>query len=460
MSFVSNTNNTVSGLASGIDTQALTTQLLFLDRAPARLAEANSARAQTRLDAIKAMNTRILAARDALDAVKTTASFAVKQVSVANASALSANVSSTAAVGSFNVSVKNLATAHQVATFGQTSASDPLAAGTLTFRLASMAVSDPTLEITPTTNTLTGLAAAINSSNLGLTASIINDGSAAPYRLVIGSAKTGESNAITSLAGTGGFEEIVPSLFDTEVVTAGADAEIRLGDSENGLLLRSASNNMDVAIPGLTLALKAKADNIAVTISQDANATRGMVKTMVDALNSSQEFYASNSRYDVATKTAGALFGDYDLRTKLSNVQREVGKTFNSQPVGFQSLADLGVTSDGNGKFTIDAAVFDAKLAANPSAVASVFNAAATAAYTPMEDMTRSVNGAMALKQSGLEQQIKSFADRIAAIDARLEQRKAFYQAKFLAMEKITARMQGQGTSLTNFVNGLNSSRK
>ena len=78
----------------------------------------------------------------------------------------------------------------------------------------------------------------------------------------------------------------------------------------------------------------------------------------------------------------------------------------------------------------------------------------------PLEGLTRSVDGAMALKQSNLEGDIKAFTDRIASIDARLERRRAFYQAKFLEMEKLTAQFQSQGNALTNFANSLSSSSK
>jgi flagellar hook-associated protein 2 len=446
-----------TGLASGIDTKALTEQLLFLDRAPARLAEANSAKAQARLDSVKAMNTRILAARDAIDKVTTASSFTAKRITSSNTTALDASVSSTAMPGGMTISVKALASAHQVVSTGQTLSTTDLGAGTLTFRIAS-ATAD--VVITPTTNTMAGLAEAINASNQGLSASVVNDGSGTPYRLVVNSTKTGAANAITSLVGSGGFAALVPNLGAMQQITAAADAEIRLGNPTTGLKLNSASNTMDQAVPGVTLSLKAIADNIDVTVSQDAASTRSTVQGLIDAVNSAQDYYSSNSRFDVATKIAGALFGDYDLRSKLGDVQRELAKTFSAQPSGFQSLADIGVTSDGSGKMSLNATVFDAKLAENPTAVSNLFTAASAAAYKPLETLTRSVDGTMALKQTGIEDQIKSYAERIAAVDARQVQRQAYYQAKFLAMEKTIASMKSQGDSLNGFITGLNKSSK
>lgn len=446
----------VGGLSSGIDTKAIVDSLIYSDRATARLAESRKATAQARLDVIKVMNTKLLALRDAMDAVEQKTAFASKKVTSSNDTALSALVGSSAASGSLVVNVKKLATASQVATDGQALSNADLGAGTVVLRIGTG--SDVT--ITPTTNTLSGLAEAINAANAGVTASVVNDGSSSPYRLVVSSTKTGEANAITKLDGTGGFAGVVTGLGNagSTVVTAGADAEVRIGDPATGLLLKSASNVMDQAVAGVTLTLKSPADGITITTGQDAVGVRGTVQKLLDAYNDAQAYYSTNNKYDQATKKSGPLFGDYELRGQLDSVERTLTQSFGSQPSGFKQLSDVGVKVGTDGKFTINAAVFDAKLAENQDAMASLFLAAGTAGSVPMESLTRSVSGAMALKQSGLEESIKAYADRITSIDTRLEARRAYYQAKFLSMEKITAQFQSQGTSLTNFVTSLNKS--
>lgn len=448
-----------TGLASNIDTGAIVDAQINADRAPARLAEKNRTIAQARLDAVKAMNTRLLALRDALDAVKDKAAFATKAASSSNEAAVGVTVGATAIASSLVINVKKLAAAHQVATVGQASASADLGAGTVTLRLASAAIGDPDITITPTTNTLTGLAEAINSANAGVNASVINDGGTSPYRLVVTSSKTGAINAITTLTGSGGFAGVLPNLAGLTTVTTAADAEVRIGDKDTGLLVKSATNLMDKAIPGLSLNLKAIVDGVNITVNQDSATVRGKVTALVNGFNDATSLYASSSKYDVATRSAGALFGEYDIRSRLDSIQRELAKTDSSQPTGFQSLADIGVKADADGKMTIDATLFDAKLAENPNAVASLFLSAGTAASAPMANLTRSVDGAMALKQTSLETSIKAYTERITAIDARLERRRAYYQSKFLAMEKTIALLKQQGESMTAFANSLTSSK-
>lgn len=449
-----------TGLASNIDTKAIVDALINADRAPARLAEKSKSVAQTRLDATKAMNTRLLALRDAMDAIEQKTAFAAKTATSSNESVVTATVSESAIASSMVLNVKKLASAGQVAVAGQTTNDTPLGTGSVLLKIGS----GSEIEITPTTNTLTGIASAINAANAGVSASVIDDGSATPYRLVVTSTKTGTDNDITSFrfSGYGGLlkgTDVAPEDGGATKVTTGANAEVRVGDPDTGLLLQSASNVMDKAIPGLVLNLKATGNGVNVAIAQDSVGVRATVQKMVDAYNDAQTYYANNSRFDVNSKTAGTLFNDYDLRSRLDATERELTKTFSSQPSGFQKLADVGVKIGSDNKMTIDAAVFEAKLSENQDAVASLFLAAGTAGSTPMEQLTRSVDGSMALKLSNLENSIASYTARITAIDARLDSRRKYYEAKFLAMEKTIAALQAQGNSLTSFTNGLNASK-
>lgn len=442
----------VGGLSTGIDTKALIDQLIYADRSIARLAESKKAQAQVRLDAIKSMNTRLLAARDGMDAIKQGSTFAPRKATSSNEAVLTATATTSATASGMVLNVKRLASTHQVATSAKTSASDPQGTtGSITIRAAG-ATSDTVVALT--NYSLNGIATAINGANAGVTAAVVNDGTG--YRLLVTSTKSGEDNAITTLAASGDLAGLLPSVGGLTQVSAGLDAQVRIGDPTTGLLVESATNTLDQAIPGVTLNLKAVGDGVNLTVTQDAATVRGSVQKTLDALNDARAYYASNAKYNVDTKTAGALFSEYDLARQLDSVERALTKTYTSQPTGFQSLAEIGVTVGTDGKFTINATKFDAKLAENQSAVSALFLAAGGDASVPLEGLTRSVDGAMALKQSGLEESIKSYTERITTIDERLVIRRAFYEKQFLEMEKITAQLQSQGSSMTNFISSLN----
>ncbi|MBN8524986.1 MAG: flagellar filament capping protein FliD [Planctomycetes bacterium] len=444
----------VSGLSTGIDTKTLLEQLIYADRAPARLMETSKATAQTRLDAVKNMNTRLLALRDAIDDTKLGSQFDARSVTTSNADALTATVQDKALAGSTTLSITALASAHQVASQRETTATTAYySSGSISIRAAgaasatSIAVSDYSLN---------GIATAINGANAGVTASVINDGMG--YRLLVTSTKTGADNGIAELSADGDLAGLLPGVGGMTEAAPARNATVVIGDPLTGLQVESASNTIDQVVPGVTLTAKALASNITITVEQSSESIRGNVQAMADAFNAAQGFWNSNSRFDVNTKRSGALFNDYDLGQQLNTVESKLAQSFASQPSGYKRLADIGVSIASDGTMKIDAEVFDAKVAENSAAVEDLLQAAGNAATPALEGLTRSVDGTMALKQTTLEGMISTYADRIVAYDARLEQRRALYQAQFTEMEKLTAQFQSQGNALSSFVAGLTKS--
>ena len=140
-----------------------------------------------------------------------------------NSAVLSATASSIAKPGNYSLTVSQLAQAQNLVVAGQASATTAIGSGastTLTFdfgtisggtltngtytgaSFASNGGATKSVTIDSSNNTLSGIRDAINAANIGVTASIINDGSASPYRLVLTSNTTGVANSMKiSVAG-------------------------------------------------------------------------------------------------------------------------------------------------------------------------------------------------------------------------------------------------------------------
>lgn len=99
-----------------------------------------------------------------------------------------------APVGVYGLRVNQLARAHQIAAQGFADSNSEITQGTLQLGIGSAST---TITIDSTNNPLSGLAAAINNANAGVTATIVNDGRSHPYRLLLTSSKSGTANAIT-----------------------------------------------------------------------------------------------------------------------------------------------------------------------------------------------------------------------------------------------------------------------
>ncbi len=116
-----------------------------------------------------------------------------------NTGVATATASPTALPGTYSFTVNQLAQANEIGSQGVASTSTTVAgSGTGTFNITvNVTTTDVTLNST-TGYTLADLAQAINNANAGVSAAIVNDGSANdPYRLVLTSNNTGTNNAIS-----------------------------------------------------------------------------------------------------------------------------------------------------------------------------------------------------------------------------------------------------------------------
>ena len=116
-----------------------------------------------------------------------------RSVTSSDPTSSTASASNSTPVGSHTIVVSNLASSSSYYSAPVASSTTPLAAGTFTIQLGSGQAN--TVTIDNTNNTLDGLAAAITSLNIGVTASVINDASGA--RLAIVSNTSGAANDLT-----------------------------------------------------------------------------------------------------------------------------------------------------------------------------------------------------------------------------------------------------------------------
>src|SRR5208282_4099691 len=124
-----------------------------------------------------------------------------------------AQASGAALAGSYAVTVSQLAAAQSVASQGYANQTDSVGAGTITITKGGTATP---ITIDSSNDTLGGVADAINSANLGVTAQVFDTGLAgAPYRLEVTSNSTGAAQSFTiSSSLTGGT---APDFADAEV---------------------------------------------------------------------------------------------------------------------------------------------------------------------------------------------------------------------------------------------------
>jgi len=174
----------------------------------------------------KSISTVMLALKFSVSLLTSRASFEMSSISVSDEDVLTAEATSAASPGTFILNVDALALNHQIASQGFEDA-DSTSIGTGTVQISVGDGSATTLTIDSTNDTLTGLKNAINEANIGVTATIVDDGTSKnPYRLVLTADKTGKKNAINFTASLSGgtAPDFATAVFD-DVETDGISAD-------------------------------------------------------------------------------------------------------------------------------------------------------------------------------------------------------------------------------------------
>lgn len=378
--------NTVDGLASGLDTTGIVDAVINAARGATRVTENRKALFEARLEAVRTLNTRLLSASLDASSMKAGGTFTSKSATVGSPSVLSATASTNTPNGTYEFEVVSLATAHQIATGalgGETSRTDDLGAGNLTLQVGNS--SPLSIDLTADASSLDDIAAAINAAEAGVSAYVIDNGDATnPFQLVLQSAETGSDGAITITNADGGLASLFASGNLSELTAAG-DAQLKLGSGPGAITLDQSSNTFAEIVPGLTLEAKA-VGSTSVVVGTDTSKAKDAITNLVDSVNSALEYLNANTAYDPDTQEGGILISETDLRRGVNSLVATLFSADDRLPTSMNNVTSLGLGIDrDSGLITIDEEVLDAKLAAEPDAVANLFKSTGTSSDTGVE---------------------------------------------------------------------------
>lgn len=206
----------IDGLASNLDTTSIVNAIIDSERGTVDHMIERQTEVTNQLTTYNSISALVVAMQAKLTPLLNASTFVTPTVTISNEDVLTATAEGTVTSGTYAMTVNALATNHQVASQGF---DDPSSAalGTGTIQIAVGTGSAHTITVDSSNNTLTGLKNAINQARIGVTASVISDGSSAnAYRLLLTSNATGEENEIsitTNLTG-GTAPDFTNSSFD------------------------------------------------------------------------------------------------------------------------------------------------------------------------------------------------------------------------------------------------------
>lgn len=452
------------------DVPTLVSQLMAVERRPIDKLNARITSTETKISSLGTLNSLVSSFQTAAKSLNT--GLQKLAATPADPSILSATAGSTSVPGTYTVNVSQLAQSQNLVAAGRTSSTAAIgdgAATTVTFDFGTTngTVFTPngsgskSITINGTNNSLEGIREAINSAALGVTATLVNDGSGTPYRLALTSISSGVSNSlkITTSRVDGSTDSTIGGSIDsllgydpagTKNLTQTLAAQ-NANLTVNGIAVTSASNTITEAIQGVTLTLKnTTAAPTNLTITRDTAAINTAASGFVDAYNALASQIKSRSAYGTDGKGAGSLAGDSTLRL----MQDQMRGIFNTPASGgtLTTLGQVGISFQKDGSLLLDSSKLNSAISADFSGVSNLFSSS-TGYATRLEAWSKSSLAAGGLLDTRTQSLNKSVKDQNQAID-KLENRmtalRKKYTQEYTNLNLMLSRMNSTSTFLTN----------
>lgn len=393
-----------AGIGSGLDVNGILEQIVAAERGPTenRL-NVKEATLQAELSAFGILKSTVSSFQSSLSKLKFASSFNSTEVNVSNSDVISATSTSIAEAGNYSVEVQKLAQSHSLASIAFDELDSVIGSGTLHFTFGTTDYdsgtdtyndfiknderSSESVVIDNSNNTISGVRDAINDAGIGVTASIVDDGSG--YRLLISSGQQGFDNSLEIGVEEGGTlaenEDLTGlsvlafnnngngNITNAEQTQAAQDAVITV----NGLTVNRESNTVIGAIPGVTLNLKS-ADvgnpaQVSITNKNVAEAETN-ISNFVSAFNEMASVFNGLTSFGGEDGTNGVLLGDTTARNILQQTRRQLGGLIENGG-SFNSLSSIGITTNRDGTLKLDSDALSKALNDDFDSVAQLFYA-------------------------------------------------------------------------------------
>ncbi len=448
------------GIGSGLDINGIITKLMQLERRPLDNLEQKQSEYQAQLSAYGKIKSSLSTMQTALDDLRFESRYLDFTATSSNETAFTSTADSTAAAGSYGVTVNTLAKAHKISSATIADTATALGTGSIDISVGGNSFS---VAIDATNNTLSGISSAINSAadNTGVTATIITDASGS--HLVLSSDSTGTTNSLSvtindsdaSTTDGTGLSQLLEDQsgvgtgpYQFNEITAAVDASVTV----DGFNITSASNIIDGAIQGVTLNLQQEGTTGTLTIGRDSTVVKERVQAFVEAYNAYQ------FQLGISKSETGDLNGDTTL-IHLDNQIRDIFNNPSASATGaYQYLSSIGVSTDKTGILSLNEADLTSALEQDFDGVVSFFANTTDGFGNRMNtllDSFVSTNGLIENRTDGINSRLDYLETQKDTVMARLDAVEARYVRQFSALDAMVAQFNNTGSFLAQQLAGL-----
>jgi flagellar hook-associated protein 2 len=445
-----------TGIGSGLNIESLVTQLMQAESTPLTLVQSKETSFKSKLSAFGTLKSAISSFQTAVKSV-TGSALAALTAKSGDEDVLKVSTPSGggATAGTYAIEVSKLATGDKLSSAGIDPAATFNPAGSsMTITVGSgKAVNIPLDDFS-----LSGLASAINGTDAGVTATVVNDGT--KNHLVVTAKDTGAANTV-KIAATGS----VAQFDNTDPANTTMSWQQKAGDAEftvDGMKVVKPSNTVTDAIKGVTLDLAETnvGDPVKVTITKDSDAIKKNVQGFIDAYNKIASTVNSLTSYNTSTKTGAVLNGDSSARNILTSIRSELGKAI-SDAGDLKNLSDIGIAFQRDGTLMLEKPEkLQKAIDGNFDNLSKLFSST-SGVGTRLTTLTTAMLGSKGVIQTrtdGINDTLKRLADQETSIQDRLTQTEARYRKQFNALDSAMANMKSTSNYLAQQLAALSSS--
>ncbi|MBZ9666002.1 flagellar filament capping protein FliD [Pseudomonas sp. LMG 31766] len=479
----------ITGIGSGLNINEIVTALVNAEKAPKTNQLDNlEKQTTTRISAIGTLTGAMNSFKTALDALNKPSLFESRTASTSNSSVLKATATATAPAGTYSVQVQQLAASSKVAlqsVSGVGNAPATFNSGTLEISAGNTSIS---VDVTAANNTLAGMRDAINEvgKNSGISATIITDDSGS--RLVLSSTKTGEGNdiqvAVTEDGETTGGNALTTQAFTPVADPGNAGAFLKPSSDTgaggvisqaksakltiDGLQLVRDSNKIEDALEGVTLDLVAAQSatdltdgkTINLTVGVDKSSVKSNLQKFVDAYNAlitSSAQLTAVVEVEGSKPVAGPLVGDSTVRSILAGLRNEIVSMTGGGDAGVRALADLGITTDKDGKLSLDDDTLTKALDTNFDQVGAYLTGSdgLMGRLSGFVSNYVATDGVLKQRDSALRDTLKSVDSQRESLNKRVESLQTRLYAQYNAMDSLVGQLTRTSESLSGMLANL-----
>jgi flagellar hook-associated protein 2 len=389
-----------SAVSSSIDVNSIVSQLMQVESRPLTVLQSKEAGFLSKISAYGTVKGSLSSFQSAVNALSSPSLYSAQSATSSDPAVLSGSASLLAGSGSYEITVNTLAKAQKLSSTAQVSTISTIGTGTpttISFQFgtvsggslvngvysgasfaADAAQATTTLTIDSSNNSLQGIRDAINRANVGVKATIVNDGApGAPFHLTLTSSATGAASTM-KISASGGDPDVAALLsYDP----AGVQNFTQTANAQNATLtidgqtINSASNTVKDAIAGVTLNLsKGGGATTTLSLSNNTAPVASAVSALVKAYNDTNSTLKKMTAYDPATKTGGLLHGDATIIAIQTKLRATLATALSGMGGNtLTNITQLGVAFQKDGTLALDNTKLQAALDKNFGDFATLF---------------------------------------------------------------------------------------